>query len=77
MVEHGDRVRFAQEASPGRVIEVVVRQQKLECDRATPACVVGTIDHAHASRPERLVETEVINGASGETERIGSTRSPE
>jgi len=77
VVEHGDRIGLAQETRSGRAIEVVMGQQELERDRTTLARVVGSIDDAHASRPERLMEMEMRDGATGEAERIGSTRRPD
>jgi hypothetical protein len=70
VVEGSGRVSFAEEARFRGDVEVVMGEQKLQCNDAMQARVVGAIDDAHSPGAERFVELEVGDGASGKTKGI-------
>ena len=74
MVERGGRARFLEEARLGTGVQTVERKQELERDGPAEAGVFGAIDHAHASRAERLQHTEVRNRPPCQAEGIGKRR---
>ena len=51
MVQRGDRLRLALQALAGAELTRQLRRQDLDCDRASEAGVLRTVDLAHAALP--------------------------
>ena len=71
MIERRRRMRLTEEPRFSDIVEVVLRQEELQCDGSAEVCVLRSIDHAHAAGAERLAHLEVRDGSAGESEGVG------
>src|SRR2546423_12268616 len=70
VIERSSRVSFAHKSCLSRVVEVVVRQEKLERHSSAQLCIVRSIHNTHTSRTKRVTYDVVRDGPSGDAERV-------
>lgn len=75
MIECARRARLAEEPLAYVTVEVLRGERKLQCDGATEVRVDRSIDHAHASRRERLEDAEVGDRLAHELKHV-AVRAP-